>query len=117
LGSQYGTLRASIAPEWQKKRVAQYIEEHLSETVALAALAELAKLSQFHFVRAFKQSFGLPPHQYLSSRRMEKAMSLLENPRTPVIQIALVGFRDVNAFSTRFRKHTGFSPTIYRRSL
>jgi len=110
-------LRGGLA-EWQKKRVAQYIEEHLSETVALVALAELAKLSQFHFVRAFKQSFGLPPHQYLSSRRMEKAMSLLENPSTPVIQIALdVGFRDVNAFSTRFRKHTGFSPTIYRRSL
>jgi AraC family transcriptional regulator len=110
-------LRGGLA-EWQQKRVAEYIEEYLSETIALAALAELAKLSPFHFARAFKQSFGLPPHQYLSSRRMEKAMRLLENPSTPVIQIALdVGFRDVSAFSTRFRKHTGLSPASYRRSL
>jgi AraC family transcriptional regulator len=110
-------LRGGLA-EWQKKRVAQYIEEHLSETITLAVLAELAKLSPFHFVRAFKQSFGLPPHQYLSSRRIEKAMTLLANPSTPVMQIALdVGFSDVSAFSTRFRKHTGLSPTIYRRSL
>jgi AraC family transcriptional regulator len=110
-------LRGGLA-EWQKKRVAQYIEEHLSETITLAVLAELAKLSPFHFVRAFKQSFGLPPHQYLSSRRMKKAMTLLANPSTPVMQIALdVGFSDVSAFSTRFRKHTGLSPTIYRRSL
>jgi AraC family transcriptional regulator len=110
-------FRGGLA-EWQKKKVAQYIEEHLSETITLAALAGLAKLSPFHFVRAFKQSFGLPPHQYLSSRRMEKAMTLLAKPSAPVMQIALdVGFSDVSAFSTRFRKYTGLSPTIYRRSL
>jgi AraC family transcriptional regulator len=104
--------------EWQRKKVAQYIEEHLSETIPLAALAELAKLSPFHFVRVFKQSFGLPPHQYLSSRRMERAMALLANPIRSVMQVALdLGFSDSSSFSTRFRKHTGISPTIYRRSL
>ena len=104
--------------EWQRKKVAQYIEEHLSETIPLAVLAELAKLSPFHFARAFKQSFGLPPHQYVSNRRMEKSMTLLANPTTSVMQVALnVGFSDSSSFSTRFRKHTGISPTIYRRSL
>ena len=104
--------------EWQKKKVAQYIEEHLSETIPLADLAEVAKLSPFHFARTFKQSFGLPPHQYVNNRRMEKAMTLLANPATSVMEIALnVGFSDGSSFSTRFRKHTGLSPTNYRRSL
>jgi AraC family transcriptional regulator len=112
-----GEYRGGLA-EWQKKRVAQYIEEHLSETIPLAVLAELAKLSPFHFARAFKQSFGLPPHQYVSNRRMEKSMTLLANPTTSVMQVALnVGFSDSSSFGTRFRKHTGISPTIYRRSL
>ena len=44
---------------WQEKKVAQYIEEHLSEDVPLPALAELVGLSPYHFARAFKQSFGL----------------------------------------------------------
>ena len=104
--------------EWQKKKVAQYIEEHLSETIPLAGLAEVAKLSPFHFAHTFKQSFGLPPHQYVNNRRMEKAMTLLANPATSVMEIALnVGFSDGSSFSTRFRKHTGLSPTIYRRSI
>ena len=112
-----GEYRGGLA-EWQKKKVAQYIEEHLSETIPLAGLAEVAKLSPFHFAHTFKQSFGLPPHQYVNNRRMEKAMTLLANPATSVMEIALnVGFSDGSSFSTRFRKHTGLSPTIYRRSI
>jgi AraC-like DNA-binding protein len=112
-----GEYRGGLA-EWQKRKVAQYIEEHLSETIPLAVLAELAKLSPFHFARAFKQSFDVPPYQYVSNRRMERAMTLLVNPATSVMQVALnVGFSDSSSFSTRFRKHTGLSPTIYRRSL
>jgi AraC family transcriptional regulator len=112
-----GEYRGGLA-EWQKKRVAQYIEEHLSETIPLAVLAELAKLSPFNFARAFNKSLGFPPHQYVSNRRMEKSMTLLANPTTSVMQVALnVGFSDSSSFGTRFRKHTGISPTIYRRSL
>ena len=42
----------------------EFIEEHLAEEISLAALAELVNLSLFHFARAFKQSFGVPPHRY-----------------------------------------------------
>jgi AraC family transcriptional regulator len=103
---------------WQQKKVAQYIEEHLSEDISLATLAELARLSPFHFVRAFKQSFGLPPHRYLSRLRMEHAKSLLADPAISVTQIGFnLGFNETSSFTTTFRKHTGLTPTAYRRGL
>jgi AraC family transcriptional regulator len=54
------TIRGGLAA-WQQRVVTTYIEEHLAEPIALATLAELAGLSPYHFCRAFKQSFGLPP--------------------------------------------------------
>jgi AraC family transcriptional regulator len=105
-------------PDGKKKKVAQYIEEHLSEDVPLPALAELVGLSPYHFARAFKQSFGLPPHRYLTSRRIEKAKGLLARPSVSVTQIGFdLGFSEVSSFTNAFRKHAGLSPTEYRRSL
>jgi AraC family transcriptional regulator len=103
---------------WQRNRVADYVEEHLAETVRLASLAEVARLSPFHFSRAFKQSFGTPPHRYLTSRRIERAKTLLANDTTSVTQVGVaVGFAETSSFTTAFRKHTGLTPTVYRRGL
>lgn len=100
---------------WQQKKLTEYIEEHLAENISLSTLAELAGLSPYHFSRAFKQSFGTPPHRYLTSRRMERAKSLLARPELSVTQIALdVGFHETSSFSARFRKLTGQTPTDYR---
>jgi AraC-like DNA-binding protein len=103
---------------WQQKKVAQYIEEHLLEDIPLAQLAQVARLSPYHFVRAFKQSFGLPPHRYLSKLRMDEAKALLADPARSVTQIGVnLGFSETSSFTTAFRKHTGVTPTAYRRSL
>ncbi len=110
-------IRGGLAG-WQEKKVAQYIEEHLAENISLATLADVARLSPYHFVRAFKQSFGLPPHRYLSSMRIQQAKSLLANPAMSVTQIGLnLGFSETSSFTTTFRKHTGLTPTAYRRGL
>jgi AraC family transcriptional regulator len=102
---------------WQKKHVHSYIEEHLAENISLVALAELARLSPFHFARAFKQSFNVPPHRYLSTRRIERAKQLLVRPELSVTQIGLnVGFADTSSFTAAFRKHAGVTPTAFRRS-
>jgi AraC family transcriptional regulator len=103
---------------WQQKRVSEFIEEHLVEEVSLAALAELVDLSRYHFARAFRQSFGVPPHRYHIARRMDRAKSLLEKPALSVTQIGFeIGFREASSFTTAFRKCTGLTPTDYRRQL
>ena len=81
-------------PQWQQKKLTQYIEEHLADEVSLLSLAQLAQLSPYHFSRAFKQSFGMPPHQYLTSRRIERAKTLLAEHKLSVTEIGLdVGLR------------------------
>src|SRR3979490_1310543 len=87
-------LRGGL-PAWQQKRVMEFIEAHLAEEISLAALAELAGLSVFHFARAFTQSFGVPPHRYHMARRMARARSLLQMPTLSVTQLgAQIGFRE-----------------------
>jgi AraC family transcriptional regulator len=101
---------------WQKRAVAHYIEENLSEQFCLLKLAELAELSLYHFCRAFKQSFGIPAHQYQVFRRMEAAKLLLTDRTMSVTQIALsLGYAQTSSFSSAFRKTTGWTPTVYRR--
>ena len=109
-------VRGGLAA-WQRTRVAEYIEEHLAENVLLSRLAEVAQLSPFHFSRVFKQSFGMPPLRYLASRRIERAKELLAGDGT-VTQVGLaLGFAETSSFTTAFRKHTGVTPTAYRRGL
>jgi len=109
-------VRGGLAA-WQRSRVAEYIEEHATENVLLSSLAEVAQLSPFHFSRAFKQSFGVPPLRYLASRRIERAKDMLAGDGT-VTQVGLaVGFAETSSFTTAFRKHTGVTPTVYRRGL
>ena len=109
------SLRGGL-PVWQQKRVVEFIEEHLAEEVSLAALAELADLSLYHFARAFKQSFGAPPHRYHMARRMDHARALLQKPALSVTEIGIeTGFRETSSFTRAFRKFTGLTPTEYRR--
>src|SRR5215475_9264348 len=110
-------VRGGLAP-WQQRIVTAYIEEHLNESISLASLAHLVRLSPWHFSRAFKQSFAIPPHRYQTSRRMEHAKLLLTERAVSVMEIGLtIGFSSPNAFATAFRKATGLAPTEYRRSL
>jgi len=103
---------------WQQRIVIAYIEEHLAEQIPLATLAGLVRLSPYYFCRAFKQSFGLPPHRYHNTRRIEQAKILLTKPAPSVTDIGMtVGFSDTSSFTTAFRKATGLTPSAYHRSL
>jgi AraC family transcriptional regulator len=108
-------LRGGLAG-WQKKKVADYIEEHLNENIPLQELAAIAQLSPYHFARAFKQSFGTPPHRYHMSRRMERAKTMLEVPARTVTEVGLMlGFAETSSFTTSFRRSVGVTPSDYRR--
>jgi AraC family transcriptional regulator len=103
---------------WQQRLVSSYIEEHLSDHISLATLARLVRLSPYHFSRAFKQSFGMPPHRYHTYRRIERAKVLLERHALSVTDIGLrLGFNEASSFTTTFRKVTGLTPSRYHRSI
>jgi AraC family transcriptional regulator len=118
---EQAALRQSVVSRgglagWQKRTIGNYIEEHLEEQVSLLKLAELAQLSLHHFCRAFKQSFGTPPHQYQVQRRMDVAKVRLADRNTSVTDIAFsLGYAQVGSFSAAFRKTTGWTPRVYRR--
>jgi AraC-like DNA-binding protein len=85
------------------------------EPLDVATLAEAAHLSPAHFSREFRRAFGEPPHQYLLTRRLERAAALLRNTDRSVADICLlVGLRSVGSFTTSFGKVFGMSPTAYR---
>jgi AraC family transcriptional regulator len=110
-------VRGGLAA-WQQRTVTAYIEEHLAEQIPLATLAELARLSPYHFCRAFKQSFGLPPHRYHSRLRIEHAKVLLEKRPLSVTQIGMtLGFSDTSSFTAAFRRATCLTPSDYHRSV
>jgi AraC family transcriptional regulator len=103
---------------WQRKKVADHIEEHLSDNMSLQQLAAVAELSPYHFARAFKQSFGTPPHHYHMSRRMDRAKVMLEDPARTVTEVGLMlGYSETSAFTTSFRRAVGVTPSDYRRSI
>src|SRR3979411_64922 len=74
---------------WQQRAVVAHIEEHLTEQISLSALAQLVRLSPYHFCRAFKKSFGIPPHRFHTHRRMEHAKALLAKPAASVTDVGI----------------------------
>ena len=103
---------------WQQRILVDYIEENLAERISLAELAKLVRLSPYHVCRAFKESFGVPPHRYHTGRRIERAKALLAKPDCSVTEIGMaVGFSETSSFSAAFRKATGLTPTAYHRGL
>ena len=111
-----GLARGGLPPR-AVRRIREYVDQNLDRRISVEALAALANLSVCYFVRAFKQSVGLTPHDYLIRRRVERTMELLADTDIPLSQIALAaGFADQSHFSRRFRKHVGMSPRDYRWS-
>jgi AraC family transcriptional regulator len=102
----------------QFQRVRTYIADHLDQPLLLADLAALVHMAPYHFLRVFRQSTGLPPHQYVLARRLERAQALLKDSLLPITTIAFrVGFRTPSHFTQHFHRQTGLTPTAYRRTM
>ena len=108
--------RGGLAP-WQVRCVLTYIEGHLSENIHCEDLSELVNLSLSHFMRAFRDSFGRPPHAYVMKRRIERAQGLMLTTDSALGQIALeCGLADQSHLSRLFQRFIGESPAAWRRA-
>jgi len=101
----------------QERLLRDYIADNLSQRISLGELASLVGLSRFHFARAFKRTFGTPPHRFVTACRIEKAKQLLVHGALPVSAIAaLTGFTSAVQFATAFKRATALAPLQFRRS-
>jgi transcriptional regulator of acetoin/glycerol metabolism/AraC-like DNA-binding protein len=104
-------------PPGAMRRVREYVNAHLGESMDLAELASIAGLSVFHFARQFKQSAGVTPHSYLVQRRVERAQDLLARTDLALSEIAVAaGFSDQSHLARHFRQMLGTTPREFRRS-
>jgi AraC-like DNA-binding protein len=102
----------------QRRAVLEHIEEHLVQEISLSTLASVAELSPYHFLRAFKESFGVTPHRYHVQKRIERAKELIADHNLSLLQIAIeLGFAEASSFSLAFHKMAHMTPSAYRRSL
>jgi AraC-like DNA-binding protein len=86
-----------------------------SDPLDVLSLAGAAQMSRAHFSREFHRTFGIPPHRYLTQRRMEHAVALLLTTDHTVSEICrMVGLQSVGSFTTRFGRTFGTSPAAYR---
>jgi AraC family transcriptional regulator len=96
-------------------RIQDMVDARLGEPLVLEDLAAEAGFSAFHFARAFKQSTGMAPHEFVTMRRMERAKALLLAGRGSVPEIAYaVGYSNVSHFRRLLRRYTGFAPADLR---
>jgi AraC family transcriptional regulator len=119
----YGDMRPArivnggLAP-WQERRAKEIVDANLDGAVPLKMLADECGLSVGHFARAFRQSTGMTPHQWLTQRRIETAKSLLRDRRYSVSEVALAcGFSDQSHFTRVYTRAMGTSPGAWRRQL
>ena len=104
-------------PKPRLNRVREYIENNLENNVSLTELAEVAGVSLYHFAKAFKQSTGATPHQYVLDRKVDRAEELLRDPNRSVLEAsARTGFVDQSHFTKIFRRLVGITPTEFRNA-
>jgi AraC family transcriptional regulator len=103
-------------PQRKLRAVLAYIEDHLDADLTLEDLAAVAHLSPYHFARQFRAATGLPPHQFVIARRVERARQFLqEDDDLSLAQVASrAGFSDQSHLSRHFKRLVGVTPGRFR---
>lgn len=107
--------RATETSNRHMLRARDAIDRHYAAPLDVPTLADIAHVSEAHFIRVFRATFGETPHRYLQRRRVERAMFLLRETDRSVTEICFdVGFGSLGTFSRTFSAIVGESPTTYR---
>lgn len=108
---------ASVAPSRHLLRAKDLADARYFDRLTVADLAKAAGLSRAHFSEQFRRAFGVSPHAYLLTRRLERAAALLRSTDRSVAEICMaVGLSSVGSFTSSFTRTYGMSPTAYRAS-
>jgi AraC family transcriptional regulator len=100
----------------QVQLVTEHMDSRLAEKVSISEYAALVNLTRSHFIRSFKQAVGIPPHQFLIRRRIERARELLEDERNSIAEVASkTGFGSPVQLTRAFRRVVGSTPSAFRR--
>lgn len=100
----------------QSQRIVDYLRANATHAIRLDELARRFHLSRYHFLRKFKNTFGLPPHAYLTGVRMERAHELLRTDVAKVSAVALeCGYSHHSQFASAFKRHFGYTPSEMKR--
>ena len=95
-----------------------YINDFLFGPLSLETIAQTVDISQYHFCRLFRQVTGMSPWQYVIQQRIDTAKRLLDNPKSSIAEVSrTLGFSTQGQFTNFFRRHSGMSPTAYRKHL
>jgi AraC-like DNA-binding protein len=92
----------------------RFIDSHFANSITLKEISAACFLSKFHFIRIFKNYYGITPYQYLTDVRIAKAKEYLQNDLTVSETCYSLGFESLSSFSGLFKKITGFTPGEYR---
>ena len=119
IAAMTGDRQIPAAPTGRETRwvveAIRLVESDVARPLELKAMAAVAGMSKYHFLRVFRRLTGVTPHQYLISARLRRAALALASSRQPVIAIALdSGFGDLSTFNKTFRAVFGRTPTQYR---
>jgi len=102
---------------WQVRTLTSHVETNIDKPIRSSELATVVRLNPAYFCRVFRESFGEPPLQYISRRRVERAQELMRSTDTSLSQIAFdCGFSDQAHFSRLFRRLAGDTPRAWRRA-
>ncbi|MDA8212033.1 MAG: AraC family transcriptional regulator [Clostridia bacterium] len=106
-----------ITDKFEIERTLEFMYQHFGEKLTLTALAQIAKMSESHFIRIFKKETGLSPMEFLIRVRIDKAKKLLRSGTKNITEVSLqCGFSSTSHFSSSFTKHTGITPSDYQNS-
>jgi AraC-like DNA-binding protein len=98
----------------QARQSKVFMEKYLSEKIELQKIAAAAFMSRFHYIRIFKQVYGVSPRQYLRDLRISRAKELLKQGLPPAQVCTEVGYDSLPTFSSAFKRGTGYSPKAYQ---